>query len=216
MLKKLMLAGVAVGMMALNAPIAHAAVVRSGCGFDAIAQETATGGQDTFTGGAYGYALFDDQGTHTLRCYVTVDGVEQATTPTGSGVGFVTAQGQVTYNAAEGATVDECTEIDGVTIECGTADTSQIPPQEVIDLIDQVFDVLITVAETVDGVLAPVYAALDGVERDVIDPLVCPLLASAAPGIPGVVDITPEGDTTLAVVGPFWDCPPYGNLFPPA
>jgi hypothetical protein len=201
LLKKLMLAGVAVGMMALNAPIAHAAVVRSGCGFDAIAQETATGGQDTFTGGAYGYAIFDDQGTHTLRCYVTVDGVEQATTPTGSGTGLVTAQGQVTYNAAEGATVDECTEIDGVTIECGAADTSQIPPQEVIDALDAVF-------ATLDSILIPI--------EEQLDPVICAVLSAAAPGIPGVIDITPEGDTTLAVVGPFWDCPPYGNLFPPA
>jgi hypothetical protein len=216
MLKKLMLAGVAVGMMALNAPIAHAAVVRSGCGFDSVAQETVTGGQDTFTGGAYGYAVFDDQGTHTLRCYVTVDGVEQATTPTQSGTAFVATAGQVTYNAAEGATVDLCTEIDGATVSCGPADEQQIPPQEVIDLINQVFDILITVAETVDGVLAPVYAIIDGIERDVIDPQVCPLLAAAAPGIPGVIDITPEGDTTIAVLGPFWDCPPYGNLFPPA
>jgi hypothetical protein len=196
-----MLAGVAVGMMALNAPIAHAAVVRSGCGFDAVAQETATGGQNTFTGGAYGYAVFDDQGTHTLRCYITVDGVEQATTPTGSGTGVVTVSAQVTYNAADGASVDECTEIDGVLIECGAADTSQVPPQEVIDALDTVF-------AAIDGVLLPI--------EQLLDTVICPVLASASPGIPGVIDINAEGDTTIAVVGPFWDCPPYGNLFPPA
>jgi hypothetical protein len=187
MLKKLMFAGVAVGMMALNAPIAHAAVVRSGCGFDTIAQETATGGQDTFTGGAYGYAIFDDQGTHTLRCYVTVDGGEVASTPTGSGTGVVTTAGTVTYTTSS-TDVDLCTEIDGVTTSCGDATLTQIPPQEVIDL-------------------------LDSIEIGIVDPLVCPILASLSPGVPGVVDITPEGDTTLVGVGPFWDCPPYGNLF---
>jgi hypothetical protein len=30
-----------------------------------------------------------------------------------------------------------------------------------------------------------------------------------------VVDIDPEdGDVTVVGVGPFWDCPPYGDLFP--
>ena len=41
------------------------------------------------------------------------------------------------------------------------------------------------------------------------DPLLCPVLASLSPGVPGVVDINAEGDVSLAGV-PFWDCPPYG------
>jgi hypothetical protein len=200
LLKKLMLAGVAVGMMALNAPIAHAAVVRSGCGFDTIAQETATGGQDTFTGAAYGYAAFDDQGTHTLRCYVTVDGSEVASTPTGSGSVFVTTQGTVTYTTAS-TDVDLCTEIDGVTTSCGDATLTEIPPQAVIDALDSLF-------ATLDSILIPI--------EEQLDPTICTVLKALAPGIPGVVDITADGDTTLAVVGPFWDCPPYGDLFPPA
>jgi hypothetical protein len=217
MLKKLMLAGVAVGMMALNAPIAHAAVVRSGCGFDSVSQVTVTG-ETTFTGGAYGYAVFDDSNTHTLRCYITVDGSEVSggSTPTDTGATFLHVQGEVSYSAAEGASVEECTEIDGSTVSCSTADETQVPPQEVLDAIDTVFAVLLTVAETVDGVLAPVYAALDSAEINYLDPIICQVLRAAAPGIPGVIDITPEGDTTIAVLGPFWDCPPYGNLFPPA
>lgn len=40
------------------------------------------------------------------------------------------------------------------------------------------------------------------------DPVLCPILAARAPGIPGVVDITPAGD--VAVAGSTqWDCPPY-------
>jgi hypothetical protein len=192
MLKKIMLAASAVALMAIGAPTAHAAVVRSGCGFDSLSQDTATG-QNTFTGGAYGYAIFDDQGTHTLRCYVTVDGVPApggSTTP-GSGTGFVATAGPVTYTAADGASVDLCTEIDGVTVGCGAATLTQIPPQEVIDL-------------------------LDSLEIGLVDPLVCPVLASLSPGVPGVIDIAPEGDVTLVGLGGFWDCPPYGNLFPPA
>lgn len=43
-----------------------------------------------------------------------------------------------------------------------------------------------------------------------VDPfLYCPLVASLAPGVPGVVDIDNEGD--LHVDGRWiWDCPPYG------
>ena len=40
------------------------------------------------------------------------------------------------------------------------------------------------------------------------DPLLCPQLAALAPGVPGVVDVTPQGDVGT-VVGPLWDCPPY-------
>jgi hypothetical protein len=136
MLKKLVLAAVVAASLTTPAPVAHAGIVRSGCAFEAVAEENVTGGQDTFTGAGYGYALFDDAGTHLLRCYVTVDGVEQASTPTESGTGMVVTSGQMTYNAAEGATVDLCTEVDGVTIECGTASGTQLLPQEVIDAIE--------------------------------------------------------------------------------
>lgn len=36
-----------------------------------------------------------------------------------------------------------------------------------------------------------------------LDAIVCPVLAQAFP---------PEGDVVLPVVGPVWDCPPYGNV----
>jgi hypothetical protein len=208
-LKKITLAATAVAMLALGAPMAHAAVVRSGCGFDSLATaQDATGGQNTYNGAAYGYAVFDDQGTHTLRCYIQVNGVEAASSIPNSGTGFVGTAGPVTFFAEDGALVEECTEIDGVTISCGESTNTQIPPQEVIDALDGVFTILDGVLTTVDGILLPIEQELDTV--------ICPQLAALAPGIPGVVDITPEGDTTLVGAGPFWDCPPYGNLFPPA
>jgi hypothetical protein len=198
-LKKITLAATAVAMLALGAPMAHAAVVRSGCGFDSLATaQDATGGQNTYNGAAYGYAVFDDQGTHTLRCYITVNGTEAASSIPNSGTGFVVTAGPVTFFAEDGALVEECTEIDGATVSCGESTNTQIPPQEVLDALSGVFD------------------AIDNAEITLIDPIVCPILASLSPGVPGVVDITPEGDTTIVGVGPFWDCPPYGNLFPPA
>jgi hypothetical protein len=77
-----------------------------------------------------------------------------------------------------------------------------ILPQEISDVL-----------QVLDDIEAPVTATLVQAEKDVVDPIVCPVLATLAPGIPGVVDIAPEGDTTVVGVGPYWDCPPYGNLF---
>jgi hypothetical protein len=134
MLRKLVLAAVVAASLTAGVPAAHAARVRSACGFATLAQETATGGRDTFTGVAYGYAVFDDQDTRALRCYVTVDGSEQASTPTGTGSVVVSTQGQVTYSASDGSNVALCTEIDGVTIECGAATGEEVPSQEVVDV----------------------------------------------------------------------------------
>lgn len=38
----------------------------------------------------------------------------------------------------------------------------------------------------------------------------CDVLAALAPGVPGVVDVTPEGDVYVAGEW-FWDCPPHGS-----
>lgn len=40
------------------------------------------------------------------------------------------------------------------------------------------------------------------------DPVLCPILVARSPGIPGVVDIRPDGDVDVAGQ-PLWDCPPY-------
>lgn len=42
-----------------------------------------------------------------------------------------------------------------------------------------------------------------------LDPTICSRLAALAPGVPGVVDVDPTGDTYVAG-SLFWDCPPYG------
>src|SRR5689334_12446426 len=54
------------------------------CGFNTLAQEQATGGQDTFTGGAYGYAVSDTPGAFiSMHCEVRVNGGTVASTPAG-------------------------------------------------------------------------------------------------------------------------------------
>jgi hypothetical protein len=52
------------------------------------------------------------------------------------------------------------------------------------------------------------YLALLQESWNIVDPLVCPRLAALAPGVPGVIDVDPTGDTYVA--GTFvYDCPPY-------
>jgi hypothetical protein len=212
MLKHLVLVATVAASLTVSAPVSHAAVVRSGCGIDSLAQETLTG-ENTFTGGAYGYAVFDDQGTHTLRCYVTVDGVEQATTATDTGSTFLHVQGEVSYSAAEGADVEECTEIDGQTVSCGLVDQQNLPPQEVQDLADVFFQVLnsLLCARRQTRSECPPYTVHAGVLDPEVSGVICPILRSWYPGIPGVVDIDWDGDTTIQPFGPRWDCPPLDH-----
>jgi hypothetical protein len=62
--------------------------------------------------------------------------------------------------------------------------------------------------------------AAPAAHADPLDSTWCPILASLAPGIPGIIDITAEGDTYTVIShdpigGTFEvyriDCPPYGN-----
>jgi hypothetical protein len=200
MLKNLLLATTAASALALGAPVAHADAVRTQCSFDAInapAVQPDDPGTYTYTGVLYGFAVFDDQGSHTLRCYITVDGAEVASTATGAGTTFVGVAAPLQYTESDGSDVKTCTEIDGVA-SCEGPTTIYLPPGEYPQL-----------GEIVLGLL-------DDLVIGDVDPTVCPILASLSPGIPGVVEITPEGDTTIDGFGPFWDCPPYGNLFPPS
>ena len=157
--------------------------LQADCGFNTIAGDQISGGQDTFTGAAYGYVGTASGGTVTVRCLVRVDGVEVSSTPTGSGLGFATASGQVTYTATDTQDVDICaayTTPDGSGETCDDTSVTQIPPQEIVDL-----------------------TALP-------DFLLCPILASlAGEYVPGLVSIDSEGD--VYVDGGVWDCPPYGD-----
>jgi len=178
-----------IALLALGAPVAHADHAAFDCGFDTVSQETVTGGQDTFTGVAYGFVASTTAGENvSIRCYVRVDGSEVSSTATGAGVQAATTTGQVTYTASDTQAVDLCAEWTAgweSGVACGRATTTQIPPQEVIDLLNEVAEA-----------------------TAIVDPLLCPLLAAAAPGLPGVAEINGEGD--VFVIGDkVWDCPPY-------
>lgn len=140
------------------------------CGFEPRQQTTTVGGP--VTGDAYGYVRSETPGTAvTVRCYVVVDGSEVATTPTRSGNTVAVTAGEVTYTESANLDVDLCAEW---TIGGGSPQTrcdeipSQFPPQEVIDVLDIVFDLL---ADSGPG----------------IDPLFCRALNTA--GTPAAVNV---------------------------
>jgi hypothetical protein len=200
--RKPLLAATAVALLAVAAPVAHASPVRAGCSFESVAQQTVTGSPEAYVAALYGIAVFDDNGSHTLRCYVTVNGVEVASTNLERGVSVVVAAGTRSYDAASDAGVEICTEVDGVTTSCAVSAPTQIPPQEVVDVVDDVFEIVTDLLTTCDGCNGPL-----------LETVLCPVLQSLAPGLPGVVDVKPDGDVALAVVGPLFDCAPYD---PPA
>jgi hypothetical protein len=176
------------------------------CGFDAVSQVSLTG-PDEWVGTVYGYAVaYSPTPAHNpvtlaeMRCELFVDGVLATSVDarTAGPLGVLEPT-PIQYTARDDQWVELCTEIGLVDaagqpesyLDCGPGDQNW-PPQWFFDLLDGVF-----------GLVGSV------------DPLACPVLGSLSPGIPGVVDITPEGDTTLVGAGPFWDCPPYGNLYGP-
>ena len=158
------------------------------CGFDTVSQADVTG-DDVFTGAAYGYIASPtpEEGV-SVRCYITVDGVERASTNLAAGTNAAVTFGRVTYTASDVQTVALCTEWragqeNGTT--CFSPDPTQIPPHPPHDFLGSVFDLI-------SGLFGPE----------------CLVLQALAPGVPGVVDIDSEGDVAIAGI-PFWDCPPF-------
>lgn len=154
MLKKLMLASLAAGALALNAPAALADNPTYDCNFNAVQQDDATG--QNFEGTAYGYAYHTSGGTVTIRCYLTVNGTEVSSTPTGSGDPAAFTQGRVTFQAGDTDVVllwAEVTAHGTTTRTSYPTSTSQLPPQEVIDVIDDIFGIIADVTKPADVII---------------------------------------------------------------
>jgi hypothetical protein len=124
----------------------------------------------------------------TVTCTLKVDGVvADDGTYTWSGTGVVAGVSlPFRYFGYEDSYVEVCTRVaydnGEVDTSCDPFTTTYIPPQEVVDVLNDVLTVP--------------------------DPVVCPVLGGLAPGQPGIVDVTPEGDVYVAGEW-FWDCPPY-------
>lgn len=124
--------------VALVAPPSRAEHALFGCRFNVTDENVNLGGGDRYTSVAYGYVVSPTPWEAvSIRCYVSVDGFERAGTNLGAGTGVAHTAGPVEYTADDTQDIDLCAEWtagsqDGTT--CFDARTTQIPPQEVIDL----------------------------------------------------------------------------------
>lgn len=200
------MAGLAVVALALNAPAASANHATINCRFNAVTQAAATG-QDTWEGVAEGYIVGNPDETVNIRCVVRVNGSVRAATDYGSGQAVATTSGRVTFTRTLTEVTQLCAQYsitrNGQPVESGEVcfgtTTTQIPPQEVIDALQPVFDKLTEIEVTyVDPNLCPLLKPLIG--RD-IGPLSIRGGKNDSTGTPGA-DIYVNNAL-------FWDCPGY-------
>jgi hypothetical protein len=218
--KKALLGSVAAAVLVMGLPMTSASAdagdaISGGCSFNTDANQTATQGQNN---GAIEVTAFMQTSAKTpdagasVDCKIQVNGVDAPGTEidvAANAVGLVQGQAQISFDDQGGTLPSALCEKDN----WGDGDTSgwvcqgsteiQIPPQQVIDALDGLF------------------ATLDQLEIDNVDPVVCPVLktigAAIGGGVPGVLEIRADGDVYVADplalgLNPVWDCPPYGNF----
>ena len=130
-----------------------------------------------------------------VACEVYVNGTGPTTVLTASGTGAAAGATTWTYQADLSDLVEVCSVVTVAGSRHATCEPWSIygPVQTVIDLIEEIRDSIIWWPPDIWP-----------------DPWICDALKAAAPGVPGVVDVTPEGDVYIAGEF-FWDCPPYAT-----
>lgn len=181
-MNRAILGALAAGLLAVGAPAASAhdnSQVTSAC---ALHQSF------NFVNGGFSYyltgaAVTPEVGGGTFWCEIRVDGDTVASSVHNHGELVFGSAGPLRGWAStlEATDLEVCARIDW--------DDEDTPFEECVPG----GDVLTTVNEEV---LKPT------------DLLTCSVLIALAPGVPGVVDIDPTGDTVVLGI-PFWDCPPY-------
>jgi hypothetical protein len=187
-MRKVIVAALAACALGLGtAPAAHAAGATydgPGCGFDAL------NGWGAMYGAVVAYSTVETENPVSVRltCVLKVEG-QPYYTETYSGLGFAVGARQIEFPWwATDLVMCETVEF----LNTGDAPVSRC--DEASDVIDDLWNLLTEI------------------EVEYVDPLVCPVLAALSPGVPGTLDIDPEGD--IYVLGqPQWDCPPYDVIW---
>ena len=154
-----------------------------GCSFVAVGSGQLTGEID-IEAVVYSANPADNPMSATFTCYVKVNGATQpGAVVTATGTGTVAGGGFITYTSNSVTDfVQLCQDVsysNGTnTSECFEAESFEVPPPIV---------------------------------WEIVDPLVCPIIAVAAPGA-GPMYINSQGDVWVDGEGSY-DCPPYGNVF---
>ena len=171
--------------------------IHGGCHFDTNEQQNLTEGQNQ---GVIGDSSVTTDAANlptgaSVTCFIRVNGIAQGdTSHTYTGVGVQAGANQIVFTAGVNDTVTLCEDVTyaDTTTEpenCPAATQQQIPPQQVIDLLNST-----------------------------VDPIVCPQLialgVATGGGVAGVVTIDSTGDTSIIDplnlgINPVYDCPPY-------
>ena len=126
-----------------------------------------------------------------VDCVLYVNGANPRTILSANGLGVAAAARTWSYEADHTEIVTLC---DVVTVGTDPPRSSCDEPPEPLYLPGPLIDTI--------------EFALDTVSETFPEQEVCDAVAAAGPGVPGVVDVTAEGDVHVA--GEFvWDCPPY-------
>ena len=170
MVRQIVTAVLAIGTLAASVPVAHAGHLSYDC--------VLVSGVTTAAGTAYGYVVSPVPGEAvSIRCSVEVDGTEVASTSTGTGTGFATTSGHLTYNARFPRDVKVCSTVSGATHSPPKVCHARVAP-EALDAIDRIFQII----------------ADSGPQG--ADHLVCGMLQ--AMGVPALVNAV-SGDTGVRV-----------------
>lgn len=198
--RKLIVGALAAATMLVSVPVAHAAPQHaSSCVLAAGNEPTGlVTPPDTYTGVLAGAAVGYDDGlvgtaTVSISCVVKVAGNTVCIAGVYAGATVAGGLNLCQFYAADGDVVEICKHVvaNGHDFgdQCAGASTTKIPPDEVWDLVYQV-------------------------KSDVVDPPICPLLASLygyGLGVPGVVEIDNQGGVHVLGNRVEYDCPPYGG-----
>lgn len=133
-----------------------------GCQFRPMQQEFVTG--SNYSVQAEGVVAHAGLADVTITCTIEVDGVEVGRTLTGTGTAVAATVGWIAYAASETSEVRGCAiaTVAGHEVfqRCPPSRSTQIPPQEVVDIVEDVFEATYVADETLCPVLGgDVYVA---------------------------------------------------------
>jgi hypothetical protein len=204
-MKRTLLTMATVALTVVVAPAAHATgdTIHGGCFLAAAELNNLTSDS---TVGVIGDISVTQDGSGaptigTVTCWLQINGVVVDGTHSYSGLGVQAGANSIAVNIAEGDAVALCqteTYAGGTTpAHCREVTDVQTPLQVVFDMINQLEDV--TDFWNVDPLLCPIFLTLG---------------QNIGGGVPGVLEIHPDGDIIVndpsgLVAGPLWDCPPY-------
>ena len=176
-------------VLTVHTYVAYDVDATDGCVFVAIKDDTLPllpiGGNHSWTG----VGVLAAPGTAAARCYIKINGVEERTVPAlvsqaGFAVGAVAA-GYFFY-ARLVDYIEFCS--DHSVTRCDEATVIEVPSQSADDL-------------------------QRSAAEQFLDPTLCVVLGTQAPGVPPTLNIDPSGDVAIEN-GPHrrvWDCPPYND-----